>query len=66
LKYFLIISEYNKAVVAAETDESAALIADFLFMGEGIKVIELTPDTFQSEGVIMSTNEDDAPCDEKR
>ena len=54
MKYFLLLSEYNKAVVAAETDESAEQIADFLFMEE-VEVIELNEDAFQGEGVIIST-----------
>ena len=57
MKYFLLISEYNKAVVAAETDESAAELAEFLFMEESVDIIELNQDAFQGEGIIISTGE---------
>ena len=57
MKYFLLISEYNKAVVAAETDESAAELAEFLFMEESVDIIELNQDAFQGEGIIIYTGE---------
>jgi hypothetical protein len=38
------MSKYNKAVVVAESEESAAELAESLFMEEEVEVIELNED----------------------